>query len=77
MDYMSINYFRLNFKLRIVSLYCVIFLKHNISCCTMESTWKFLFDNGESKYKCSFEQIQNNVVYTCEAMFCYTEWIKC
>jgi hypothetical protein len=34
----------------------------------MEFTWKFLFDNEENKYKCSFEQIQDNVVYTCEAM---------
>jgi hypothetical protein len=29
----------------------------------MESVWKFLFGNGENKYKCSFEQIQDNIVY--------------
>jgi len=27
------------------------------------STWKFLFDNGKSKYICSLEQTWNNVVY--------------
>lgn len=29
----------------------------------MESIWKILFNNGERKYKCSFEWIPNNVVY--------------
>jgi hypothetical protein len=31
--------------------------------CTKVFTWKFLFDNGESKYKCFLKQTQNNVVY--------------
>jgi hypothetical protein len=29
----------------------------------MWSIWKFVFDNGESRYKWSLEQIMDNVVY--------------
>jgi hypothetical protein len=33
-----------------------LFLKSNL-------LWKFLFDNGESKYKCVLEQILDKVEY--------------
>jgi hypothetical protein len=34
-----------------------------MSCSTIESIWKNLFDDGESKYKCFFEPIWNNTMY--------------
>jgi hypothetical protein len=41
----------------------MVVFKRCISSYTKIPTWKFLFDNGESKYKFVFKQIQNNAVY--------------
>ncbi len=44
-------------------MYCVVVFKWCISSCTKIFTWKFLFDNGESKYKCFLDWTQDNAIY--------------
>ncbi len=53
---MIINSLQSDFEEAIIFKWC-------ISSCIKVFTWKFLFDNGESKYKCSLEWTWDNVVY--------------
>jgi hypothetical protein len=62
-DWMIINFTHYIVKWIIVILYCTFVQRWSISSSTMGSTWFFLLDNGDNKYKCFFEQILDNVVY--------------
>ncbi len=56
------NFFTIGFQ-RSNCYFILCVFKQCISSCTKVSTWKFFFDNGESKYKCFLQHTQDNVVY--------------
>jgi len=62
-DWMIINFTQYIVKWIIVILYCTFVQRWSNSSSTMGSTWSFLLDNGDNKYKCFFKQILDNVVY--------------
>ncbi len=49
--------------------YCACVFNLNLSSWMKWSIWKFLLNNGESKYKCSLERTQKNDVYVNPCFF--------